>query len=282
MAAVALALTVSLSGCATTFGTSLAHTKASTKTGLVGKAAHGAPKVGSCWRAKDEHGVPQADWVVAVDGAPVNCSKTHQLYTVAVLPLPSTTPKVESSHGQINGYVYAPAEQACVTYIKKSIGSPDDQNGRFEYKPYLPSEADWKAGARWVRCDLTAFKVGSLVADPELENLPTFATLKHQIDSDSHQFDLCTNVPGGTVAQGPRAAGAVFASCDSPQWALLHYVPGNSTSTAYPTLAQWQAQYEAECAPFGIASGARAVPVYPSAKDWADGNHGFECWGTSN
>ena len=75
MAALALALTVSLSGCATTFGTSPAHTKAPTTTGLVGKAAHGAPKIGSCWRAKDGHGVPQADWVVADDGGPVSCSK---------------------------------------------------------------------------------------------------------------------------------------------------------------------------------------------------------------
>lgn len=279
MAALALAVTVSLSGCATAIGTSTAPTKASTKTGLVGKAAHGAPNVGSCWRAKDAHGVPEADWVVAVDGGPVNCSTTHQLYTVAVLPLPNTTPNVETSQGHINGDVYAPAEKACVTYITKNIGSPDDQNGRFEYKPYLPSEADWKAGARWVRCDLTVFKVGSLVADPELEDLPTFATLKHQIDSDSHQFDLCANVPGGTAAQGPRAAGAVFASCDSAQWTLFHYFPVNST--AFPTLTQWQAQYDAQCAPFGVASGTRAVPLYPSAQEWADGNHGFECWGTS-
>jgi hypothetical protein len=132
-----------------------------------------------------------------------------------------------------------------------------------------------------VRCDLIVFRVGSLIADPELENLPTFATLKRQIKSDSHQFDLCTTVPGGTVDQGPRAAGAVFASCHSPQWTLFHYFLDDSSGTAYPTLTQWQAQYEAECAPFGVASGARAVPLYPSAKEWEGGNHGFECWGTS-
>jgi hypothetical protein len=282
MAALALALTVSLSGCATTFGTSLAHTKAPAKTGLVGKAAHNAPKVGSCWRGADQHGVPQLDWDLEDDSAPVNCSRPHQLYTGAVLPLPSTTSNIESSQGQINAYVYDPAQQACSNYIQKNLGGPDDQNGRFEFKVYLPSEADWAAGARWVRCDLTVFKVGSPVADPELENLPSFATLKHQIQSDSHQFDLCTNVPGGTVAAGPRAAGAVFASCSGdPQWTFFHYFGDGATDPSYPTPAEFKAQFEAQCAPFGAASGAHAVPWYPTPKEWADGTHGFECWGTS-
>ena len=287
MAALALALTVSLSGCMTIFGGSpgqsgglAPHSKAPAKTGLTGKAAQDAPKVGSCWRGTYEQGAPQVDSSASGDAGPVNCSDMHQLYTYAVLPLPRTLPKVEISHGVIDSGVYDAGVRACVAYIDKHIGRTDDQNGRLDYKNYLPSESDWAGGARWVSCDLTVFRLGSLVAAPELENLPTFVTLKRQ--AKTHEFDLCTNVPGVTAAAGPRAAGAVFASCSgNPEWTYFHYFGDNATNPSYPTPAEFKAQFEALCTPFGAASGAHVVPWYPTAEEWADGTQGFECWGTS-
>lgn len=281
MAAVTLALAVSLSGCAPDArksGADASHSKSALAPGLAGKAGYHAPTVGSCWPAPADHSSLQPDWNVSQDGGPVKCSKPHQLYTAAVVALPGSVPRDEYSQGQFNQDVYTAGEQACVDFIKKNIGTPDDQNGRFEYKSYLPVKKDWAAGARWVRCDLIVFKLGSSIDAPDLENLPSYATLKGQFAA--HDFDLCTNVAGGTVAKGPRAAGAVFASCDNAQWTYFHYFSDNNPNPSYPTPAQFKAEFQALCTQFGTASGAHVVPWYPSRQDWADGDQGFECWGT--
>jgi Septum formation len=241
----------------------------------------GKPSAGQCWRATYDGAIQYADWNPVDNGGPVSCSKTHQLYTFAVLPLALQHSGEEfNSSDVLVSAISSDADATCQNYLDERVGRVDNQNGRFQLKAFVPLRAEWQKGARWVRCDLNVFKIGSRLSDPTLEDLPSFATVKGELTSDPGQFDLCSSVAGGTVVDGPRATGAVFASCTgNPQWQMLRYahMPGAASGAAYPTPAAWASAFQELCAPLAGA-GQVAVPIYPTKTQWAGGTYAFECW----
>jgi hypothetical protein len=200
---------------------------------------------------------------------------------MAVLPLESSHPGAEfNAQDTLEPSILTDAQSTCEHYQDEHIGRVDNQDGRFYYKAFVPVRSEWNAGARWVRCDIHVIKIGSTLAHPALENLPSYATLKKQLRSDPSQFDLCASVPGGTIAAGPRASGAVYASCTgNPQWQLLEYLnlPVPSDGFPYPSASQWKSYFETECVTLADPTQV-PVPIYPTKAEWADGNYGFECW----
>src|ERR1700742_2504899 len=89
MAALALAVTVTLSGCATLVGNVIVQNAASNalhkKDAAEAKKDKGKPAKGDCWVST----VSYSNYAVWSTRKPVSCDKPHQLYTFAVLPLVS-------------------------------------------------------------------------------------------------------------------------------------------------------------------------------------------------
>ena len=281
VAALAAAAGMLLAGCSATRG---AYTE--TREPLHGSASvlpvdAGKPTAGLCWRATYDGAIQYADWNPADNGGPVSCAKTHQLYTYAVLPLALTHSGTEfDSSDTLVASIASDASDTCSNYLDDNVGQVDNQDGRFEYKPFVPLRSEWKAGARWVRCDINVFKIGSSLSDPTLENLPSFSTLESELSSDPGQFDLCTSVSGGSISGGPRAPNAVFASCaGDPQWRMIRYahLPDIAAGAPYPTAAAWADAFQTLCSPL-VDSKHVAVPVYATKSEWANQNYAFECW----
>jgi hypothetical protein len=271
-----------LTGCSLVSGGTFVETREPLHTSVGASPVDaGKPTAGLCWRATYDGAIRYADWDPVDNCGPVSCSKTHQLYTFAVLPLALQHSGQEfNSSDTLITSIRSDAEATCQNYLDERVGQVDNQDGRFELKTFVPLRAEWKAGARWVRCDLNVFKIGSRLSDPTLENLPSFATLKGELTSDPAQFDLCSTVPGGSIADGPRASNAVFASCKgNPQWQMVRYahLPGVAAGAAYPTPGEWAASFQALCAPMVDARHV-AVPIYPTKTEWAGQTYAFECW----
>lgn len=276
---IAAALSVALSGCATVVGTSLlqsadkaAHAK---KVAAVNaKKNAGKPHAGECWVST----VSYADYDTWGKRPPVACSKPHQLYTFAVLPLqePHKSKSLIGQDGEIPDSIYEDGynvcDQAQTTYL---ADFPYDSRVYLEF--YFPETNQWKNGARWIRCDFGIVAVGSSYAHPKFENLPAFHPLRKLMEDAPYTFNLCTNDPGGI---GPKGANAVVADCAAnPQW-VLHgggELPVRNNN-AYPTPAELTGAYNNSCRNVYTDSTHVTFPYFPSKADWANGDYGFECW----
>lgn len=273
IAALTLALAVSLSGCAALAGHGTGKsTSSSHHTPKVSAADKGKPTEGECWTAT----IKTAN-VPSWTHPPVDCAKPHQLYTFAVPQLEQTHQRGEyATSGNVADSLYSDAWQTCghhLTDVFPNLAYPS----RIELSAHIPSVSQWQKGARWVRCDMAVIAVGSPLASPEFENLPDYGGLRDTGVNDTYAFNYCTNEP---ITGSPAPSGAVFADCTTnPTWLLYGYqtIPEPSGDT-YPTAAQLTAAYENTCKKPHADAGQLTYPIYPSASDWQNGDENLQCW----
>lgn len=235
---------------------------------------------GQCWIASVKDVDFFADW----DGSPaVSCHGPHQLYTFGVPALEGThvpQEKLFGSKGYVNGSIESDAIQTCTNAQNAALGNTDDTVARIDTLPLLPDQSQWNAGARWVRCDVGVYAVGSPVSKPAFEDLPASDVLFRELKEAPSQFDLCVSVPDSSDPDGPDSAGALYVDCrDHPQWALhgYQYIVAGSVDD-YPSLADMQAEYQTSCEnPYSDATHI-TFAHYPTKYDWDDGDNRFECW----
>jgi hypothetical protein len=237
----------------------------------------GRPLVGECWRASFKSADGYANWD---DSPPVKCSEPHELYSFVVTDL------TEPHKGKLfdkAGYAYTPiwddAYQACSQAEGHEFSNLDVNSRRDTLETYLPEEAQWDIGARWVRCDIGVLAVGSSVAHPEFEALPSLAVLRHEVAKAPEQFDFCTDIPAGATG-GPKGPDAVYADClDKPQWVFQNYYPLDSGPDGeYPDAAVRNAQYVRQCESQYADATHQTYVYYPSTKEWSNDNVNLECW----
>jgi hypothetical protein len=238
----------------------------------------GKPKACECWQGTFARVDSDANWV---GNPPVKCSLPHQLYTFAAPTLVGTHKgKLFDKKGYVVDAVWNDALDTCQGAEGPEISNLDDTVARVYLAYFLPEEQQWNAGARWVRCDVGVLAVGSSVAHPNLDPMPSFAALKTAMGLAPEQFDFCVNDPGGTGSGGPKGSNAVYADCrDNPEWELHEYQPiiqGDGTS--YPTPEQMTAQYLLTCDHPNADATHVTYPYYPSKSDWDDGYQELECW----
>jgi Septum formation len=273
-AGIVVVLGVTLSGCVATVG------------GFAVRAANSAQKAhndakptkGECWQTTLTDAENRPDWE---DRPPVDCTVPHQLYTFAVEPLdPLYTGKLYTKNGDIKPNIWKDAGDRCGFDDSFDFPPMDATEARIRFEYYVPDEAAWNSGARWVRCDLGLVGVGSSFAHPEFENLESIAALRQSLSADPGQFDLCLNDPGEPLSDGPEYNDAVYANCaDNPQWVLNSYVGlDNGSSDAYPSAADLQLVYVQACQSQFTDGTHATYPVFPSSSDWMNSDRDMECW----
>jgi hypothetical protein len=264
-----------LSGCFAIAGPVVVQAAVSGKANV---AQEGKPRTGDCWQATFDYAEGYATWGAS---PPVNCDLSHELYTFAVPTLNEIhTGKLFDKSGYAAPAIEDDAYATCGKSEDIQLPTFDDTVARIRLEAYLPGEAQWDAGARWVRCDIGVYKLGSAVANPTFERLPSISALNRAIKDAPAQFDFCVNDPGGLGSGGPKGANAVYADCrDKPQWSLEDYqYIYTSPNDDYPNSAELKAQYTLSCQNQYADSTHITYPYYPSKSDWDNGYEQLECW----
>jgi hypothetical protein len=274
-AVIVVSLGLALTGCVATAGNIAVHALVQARSAA---AVAGKPRAGECWQGTFKHADGDANW----EGRPpVNCSVAHQLYTFAAPTLAKThRGKLFDEKGYVYEAIWDDALDTCEGAESPEISNVDDTVARIYLAEFMPEEAQWDAGARWVRCDVGVIAVGSSVAHPSFDRMPSMTALNTAIGLAPAQFDFCVNDPGGVGSGGPKGSNAVYADCrDNPEWELQEYqsiIQGDDTS--YPTPEQLKAQYELSCARAYADATHVTYAYYPSKSDWDSGYQQLECW----
>ena len=104
------------------------------------------PEVGSCYAL-----TPKDTAQPSNASAPVACTKPHTSQTFAIGTLPDTTGKAYRSPGH-GKWIFPRCERA----FERFIGVDESLALRVQlsWSWFRPSEAGWKNGDRWYRCDV--------------------------------------------------------------------------------------------------------------------------------
>jgi hypothetical protein len=269
-AAAGLAVAFALAGC------SLIPNPLAAKT-----PAPNLPKVGQCWNATNSEADEWSDW----QGQPAtNCAKAHVLYTYEIGTITGISAKSwakSPGSDQTSTAVTDAAADACGTskLVPQLKWNQQLVQGFF----FVPSEAEWKTGARWVRCDVGVLAFGTTVDNEALANLPSkISTLVSAVSSDPQRYDFCINSPVPVTESGPldTAKGRIADCRTNPQWALvgrgdLPELPG----AAYPTNAVANTETATICSKYVTNSNEIWIAYLPSKTDFVKTNtREVDCW----
>jgi hypothetical protein len=240
----------------------------------------GAPRVGDCWGVNYADSQKYEDWE---GSASVPCATPHELYTFAVARIGKTfTGSWLTAQNSVRTDVDDAAYAACVR--QSAIDLPGLQTlGLLRVNYYLPSVALWNSGARWVRCDISEIKIGSSVASPTLEDLPTrFATLTESLNTDPKKFDRCED---DVLNNGPDGAETTYADCTGPtDWSFaLALTLAGAKGAAYPGVAALKALGAKDCASEVSANGHDLFAEIPTTTSWTTfDDRELDCWVNNN
>jgi hypothetical protein len=230
-------------------------------------AAAPAPAVGTCRQL-----VYSAISRYSNDDATVPCAKPHTSYTFAVQTIPSDVAVPGASIG--NKSIQDAASATCRTAFNRFIGGDPATRAlsRLSVTYFLPAQADYNRGARWVRCDVVALKTAR-----ELAQLPRSVAglLDHPAALDDY----------GVCSQGvPGAADAALVMCtEKHSYRALVTLRLGGDAASYPGVTVAGKDGQRRCSAYiadklGKAGGYTFSWTYPTATDWAAGQRFGYCW----
>lgn len=233
----------------------------------------GVTSTGDCWQTNYDDLAAWASW----EGeAPVDCGEDHQSYTYLAGNLEAHVDDPYDSEGMTNELALAVSEQ-CRGTLESEFGITE-KLGRISFFFFVPTQSEWKAGSRAIRCDIGVLAIGSdyLNGTMDLEDLPV--DIDH-VDSDGMEYQLCLTGDGLGPYEGSEA---IIADCTGDYfWRLggtLEY-PGTTDTDPYPegdTLFDYAID---ECPQLGIAQTETVYPYVPSEETWVSfGDRLIECW----
>jgi hypothetical protein len=238
------------------------------------------PSVGQCWNASFADAAQWADWQGA---SATSCTGSHVLYTYQVGTIHGVTSSTWAAPGDptnLSDAVQSKAAAACT--ISTLLPHQKWNQQLIQDYFFVPSEAQWKAGARWVRCDVGVLATGTTIANERLSPLPTrISTFVSAVSSNPARYEFCINSPQSVTAEGPLDdPESVIADCTrSPQWKLASR--GNlpeASGAPFPSDAVANAESTAICSPAASGAGQIWVAYLPTAAGWASGDREVDCW----
>lgn len=239
-----------------------------------------APVVGDCWSATFDVVAGASTWV---NGNPVSCSKKHQTYTYGVTKITGITSTWEDPKtGDMRDAVASAASTACTTVQARVLPPLTATESRLLFAYYVPSKTAWKAGARWVRCDLSVVDIGSSFIAPTLSRLPTKITdLVGEVAANPAFFAICINTNDPVASADPLGSeSATYADCaKNPQWREVSEsnLPG-AASSPFPDDSAIAAFNQANCGVSAVARNQEWTVYTPDADTWKTGDRIVECW----
>jgi hypothetical protein len=239
-----------------------------------------SPTVGLCWNASVTHANNWSDWE---GGDAVPCSDSHTLYTYQVGKISGesvgswASPNDPSS---LRDAVQTKADAACS--ISTLLPHQKWNQQLIDDFFFVPTEAQWKAGARWVRCDVGVLATGTTLDNESFTALPSkISTLVTSVSSDPVRYEFCMNSTESVTDVGPLDnTQATIADCSaSPQWTLAAH--GNLPEAAgapFPSQAAANTESTAICSPSVSGDGQVWVAYLPTKTGWASGDREVDCW----
>jgi hypothetical protein len=267
VAAAGIALLFAITGCST-ISTYLPHT---TSTSV-------KPSVGDCWRSTVATAQQAAAWTAS---AAVACASGHQLYTYAVETVKSSASSWRSDSGDLDDSIAEKAYRACnQDFFEVFADAPAE--GRLTRYFFVAPEAQWKKGARWVRCDIGVFKTGSRYTRPSFAALPPqISTLTAQLEATPDLFADCVTTTDPSGDTGPLSdPETTVADCTQDyQWRFesSFSIPG-AQDAPYPSDEFFNSTVQSSCGDAADQAGRAWVAYYPTPSTWAQGDRGGSCW----
>lgn len=267
---------------------------------------------GRCWNASYAE---VSTWKTWRGEDHVPCTDEHTTYTYAAenlpFPLVAEIAKADSDRASLalQDDVAEAVAEICGAEFSHLFPTLTERQILVTWFSFLPTEAEWEEGARWVRCDvavyaLTASKThvatmeepqasaatpvpASNPSAPELLLLPdSVHELAESVAQRPAEYEYCLNDEGSGVADGPRhSATATTANCrDDPLWTYLGWetLP-TPRGSPYPGS---DAVFEAAQSACDDASLLRGEGphwgwiYYPSEQGWNQGSRIVQCWST--
>jgi hypothetical protein len=225
-----------------------------------------APKAGECRE------LTYADISRYSNDSPVKpCVKRHTSYTFAVEQLPDD---VAFDGVQIaNDAVQRAAADACQKSFASFVGgdTADRALTRLTVTYFVPTQAGFNAGARWVRCDSVALQSANALA-------PLPQRLEGFLDKDAaSDYDVCSR-------GDPASVGSPLVMCTQDHsYRAVAAIRLGDAGAPYPGEQAALSDGKQRCedtisALLGIAGGFTYSWTYPSASDWSDGQRFGYCW----
>jgi hypothetical protein len=245
-----------------------------------GPAAGVTPTTGQCWNATTTDAFDWADWKGSVA---VPCARSHTLYTYHVGTIsaePGSSWAASGTPDSLSDEVQTKAEDACSisTLLPKLKWNQQLVNAYF----FVPTESQWKAGARWVRCDVGVLATGTTLDNESFTALPTtISTLVGEVSSDPLKFEFCMNSSTPVSESGPLDdTDATLADCrDNPQWRLtIHGKFPDAAGAPFPDDATSNAVSSKLCLPQVRTPNEVWIAYLPTKAGWASGDREIDCW----
>jgi hypothetical protein len=243
--------------------------------------AASTPKVGQCWNVSKENADNWADWE---GSAATSCAKSHVLYTYAVGKISGITAKSWAEKGSIETLrndVLIKAEDVCALsdLLPKLKWNQQLVDSWF----FVPTEQQWKAGARWVRCDVGVLAYGTTLDNEVLAKLPAkISTLVSSVSSDPQQYQFCINSSVPISEAGPldNSDGRIADCRQNPEWALVgHGSLPEVAGAPYPDEPTANKETATICSKYVQNSNESWIAYLPDRTDWTKTNaRDVQCW----
>lgn len=250
--------------------------------GLGPTATSGEPTIGQCWNTTKQDADTWAQWR---GSNAVSCSAPHDLYTFEIaritgIKAKTWAPTLDSQ--TLSNAVQAKAGAACNTKILL----PHLKWNQYLIRgfDFVPTEAEWGAGARWVRCDIGIVKYGTTIRSERFAELPaSISTLVSTVSSDPRRWELCVNASSPVTQSGPfDGEPPLIADCrGDPEWTLVG--EGNlrePVGSLYPDYSILLAEEKQVCSkyPAGSNEVSAFVPPQPADPLMVGKYRAIECW----
>jgi hypothetical protein len=251
------------------------------------------PSFARCW---NEPYNAVSTWTSWQGGDYVPCDETHTTYTFAVQNLPArqasafssalSASQSEQAETAARTQIREVAAEVCRVELEYLVPTRGDRYSLVTSFTLLPSDAEWRAGARWVRCDIGLLAQPTPRAPTELVPLPSQITdLALSVQHTPRQYEVCLAAPVSSSAAmgGPHTDGTKPARCDEVDaWYFLASVPlGYAPESAFPGGDALSQAASTACSLALDASGGYNASMwrfYPGEQGWADGQRTATCW----
>ncbi len=249
---------------------SLATVSAAALTGLLlagltaPPATAAEPSIGACY-VDTKAALKQAS-----SAAPaVDCTSKHtaETYYVRTMPESFGLPSKASTAKRLSA-----SEPCTVKAMNAYVGFPDRKlPSRFQTAVRFPTDAQWQAGERWMRCDVV------LQGGTSLVNL-TKPVAEVVAAAPSEQFDFCT--PGT-----PNAKNTSAFPCNKPKknWIMVLDRELGKAGSKFPGTRNVEKRTRSLCKAQGKAwNGKQKYPgwwaIWPTSKGWKEGRRSAQCF----
>ncbi|SCL30443.1 Septum formation [Micromonospora pallida] len=208
---------------------------------------------------------------------PVPCEKLHEAETVLVGTLPAehsdrATPPPAGSPARLAAY------GECEKAANRTLGA-DWRSGRIALHTILPSDAGWRGGARWFRCD---------VAEVNRLDGPTVkgrtGSLKGALSDDAPLAHRCFNVKLANDKVDDMAEVSCTTKHDAEFVGVYRDTVGNhdelvkGSSRIHRRCQAMVAKYAKVPDDGNLKYRTGTIYFHPSADEWQDGNRGVQCF----